>query len=48
MDMDTCCSGGFDVLGPAESRGVGGIGGAEDACAVGNGVVTGGIMDGAI
>ena len=36
VDMDTCCSGGSDVLGPAESVRAGG---AEDAGAVGNGAV---------
>ena len=48
VDMDTCCSGDSDVLGPTEFIGARGIGGAEDAGAVGNGAVTAGAMDGAI
>ena len=47
-DMEICCSGGADVLGPTDALGVGGIGGAEDAGDVGNGAVTAGAMDGAI
>ena len=48
VDMDTCCSGCFDVLSPAESVGVGNTGRAEDAGVVGNGVVIARAMDGAI
>ena len=48
MDMDACCNGGSDVLGPAKSVGAGGTGGAKDAGAVGNGAVTVEAMDGAI
>ena len=48
VDMDTCCSGSSDVLGPAEPVGARGSRGAEDAGAVGNGAVTVGAMDGAI
>ena len=48
VDMDTCYSGGSDVLGPAESIGAGGTGGVEDAGVVGNGAVTVGAMDDAI
>ena len=36
VDMDTCCSGGSDVLGPAESVGAGGT---EDAGTIGNGAM---------
>ena len=39
-DMEICCKGGVDVLGPAESKGAGGTGGAEDAGDVGNGAMT--------
>ena len=48
VDMDTCCSGGSDVLGPVESVEAGGTRGVEDAGVVGNGAVTAGAMDGAI
>ena len=48
VDMDICCGGGADVLSPAESVGARGIGGEEDAGAVGNGAVTVGAADGAI
>ena len=48
VDMDTCCNGGSNVLGPAKSVGAGGTGGAKDAGVVGNGVVTVGAIDGAI
>ena len=48
VDMDTCCRGGSNVLGPVESVGAGGSRGAEDVGTVCNGVVTGGAMDGAI
>ena len=46
--MEICCSGGADVLGPTDTIGDGGIGGAEDAGDLGNGVVTAGAADGAI
>ena len=46
--MDTCCSGGSNVLGPAESVRAGGTGDAEDAGDVGKGSVTVEAMDGAI
>ena len=48
VDMDTCCSGYSDVLGPVESAGAGGTGGVKDAGVVGNGVVTVEAIDGAI
>ena len=48
VDMEICCGGGADVLGPAESAGVGDTGAAEDAGDVGNGVVTDRVADGAI
>ena len=48
VDMEICCGGGVDVLGPIDAVGVGGTGGAEDADDVGNGVVTNGAADGAI
>ena len=43
-DMEICCKGGADVLGPAEYGGAGGIGGAEDVTDVGNGAVTAGAV----
>ena len=46
MDMEICCDGGVDVLGLADAVRGGGIGGAEDASDVGNGVVTAGAADG--
>ena len=48
VDMEICCGGGADVLGPTESVGAGGIGGEEDVGAVGNGAVTAEAVDGAI
>ena len=39
-DMEICCKGGVDVLGPVESEGAGGTGGVEDAGDVGNGAMT--------
>ena len=39
-DMEICCKGGANVLGPAESEGAGGTRGAEDAGDVGNEAVT--------
>ena len=48
VDMEICCGGGADVLGPSDFVGAGGTGGAEDADDVGNGVVTVGATDGAI
>ena len=46
--MEICCGGGADVLGPIDVVGARRIGGAEDACDVGNGVVTAGATNGAI
>ena len=43
--MDTCCSGGSNVLGPAEFVGAEDTEGTEDVGAVGNGAVTDGAMD---
>ena len=48
VDMEICCGGGADVLGPTDVVGVGGTRGAEDAGNVGNGAVTVGAADGAI
>ena len=48
VDMEICCGGGADVLGPTETVGAEGTGGAEDASDVGNGAVTAGATDGAI
>ena len=48
VDMDIFCSSGSNVLGPTESVGAEGTGGAEDAGVVGNRAVTAGAMDGAI
>ena len=48
VDNDTCCSGGFDILGLIDTVGAGCTGGAEDAGDIGNGVVTARAMDGAI
>ena len=48
VDMEICCGGGVDVLGPSDAVGAGSIRGAEDADDVGNGAVTVGVVDGAI
>ena len=48
MDMEICCGGGADVLGPTDFVGAGGTGGVEDADDVGNEAVTAGAADGAI
>ena len=48
VDMEICCGGGADVLGPSDAIGVGGTGGAGDADDVGNGAVTAGGAGGAI
>ena len=48
VDMEICCGGRADVLGPFDAVGAGGTGGAEDADDVGNGAVTAGAVDGAI
>ena len=48
VDMEICCSGGADVLGPTDDVRAGGTGGVEDACDVGNGAVTVGVVDGEI
>ena len=48
VDMNTCCSGGSDVLGPIEFVGAGGTRDAKDAGVEGNGAVTTGAMDGGI
>ena len=45
MDMEICCGGGADVLGPTDAVGAGGTGGAKDVGDVGNGVVTVGAVD---
>ena len=39
-DMEICCNGGADVLGPADSEGAGGTGSAEEAGDIGSGAVT--------
>ena len=48
VDMEICCGGGSNVLGPSDAVGARGIGGAEDVDDVGNGAVTAGAVDGAI
>ena len=48
MDMEICCSGGADVLGPFDAVGAGVTRGAGDADDVGNGAVTAGAAGGAI
>ena len=48
VDMETCCDGGVDVLGPTDAVGARGTGGAEDAGDVGNGVVTTEATNGAV
>ena len=48
VDMEICCSGGINVLGPTDAVEAGGTGGAEDVSNVGNGVVTAGATDSAI
>ena len=48
VDMEICCGGGADVLGPTDAVGAGGTGGVEDADDVGNGAVIAGATDGAI
>ena len=48
VDMEICCGGGADVLGPTDDVRARGTGGAEDANNVGNGVVTAGAAHGAI
>ena len=45
MDIEICCSGATDVLGPSDAIGAGGTGGAGD---VGNGAVTAGVVGAAI
>ena len=40
VDMEICCGGGADVLGPSDAIGDGGTGGAEDVDDIGNGAVT--------
>ena len=48
VDMEICCGGGVDVLGPTDVVGAGGTGGVEDVDDVGNGAVTVGAADSAI
>ena len=48
VDMEICCGGGTDVLGPTEAAGAGGTRGTEDAEDVGNGAVTVGAVNSAI
>ena len=48
VDMEICCGGGADVLGPSDAVGAGGTGGAGDAGDVGNGAVTTGAAGSAI
>ena len=45
VDMEICCGGGADVLGPSDVVGAGGVGDAGD---VRNGAVTAGAIGGAI
>ena len=48
VDMEICCGGGADVLGPTDAKGAAGTRGAEDAGDIGNGVVTVGAANGVI
>ena len=48
MDMEICCGGGADVLGPSDAVGAEGTGGVGDTSNVGNGVVTAEATGGAI
>ena len=48
VDMEICCGGGADVLGPSDAVGAGRTGGVGDADDVGNGAVAAGVDDGAI
>ena len=48
VDMEICCGGGTDVLGPTNAVGAGGTGGAKDAGDVCNGGVTARATDCAI
>ena len=48
VDMEICCGGDADVLGPTDVVGAGGTRGAEDAGDIGNGAVTARATDGAI
>ena len=48
VDMEICCGGGVDVLGPTDAVGAGGTGGAEDADDIGNGAVIVRVVDSAI
>ena len=48
MDMEICCGGGADVLGPTDVVGAGVTRVAEFARDVGNGAVTTGATNGAI
>ena len=48
VEMEICCCGGADVLGPFDAIGTAGTGGAEDVGDVGNGEVIARAADGAI
>ena len=48
VDMEICCGGGANVLGPTNVVGDGGTRGVEDARNVGNGAMIAGAVDGAI
>ena len=48
MDIEICCGGGDDVLGPSDVVGAGDTRGAGDADDVGNGTVTVGAAGGVI
>ena len=48
VDMEICCGGGANVLGPFDAVGAGGTGGAGDADDVGNGAMIVGAAGGAI
>ena len=48
VDIEICCGGGADVIGPTNVVGARGIGGAEDANDIGNGAMAVGAVYGAI
>ena len=44
-DMEICCNGGADILGPVDSEGAGGTEAAEEVCDVRSGAMTAGAVD---
>ena len=47
-DIEIDCMGGTEVLGPAESEGIGGTGSAEEAGDAGSGTMTDGVVENGI